>query len=78
MDNLSINGRYKPRSIETTRKTHALRAGGNYLVAAVEQLKDGGFHITFESAVKTGRFDQLDMVTDHVHFSIKKGETLRL
>lgn len=54
------------------------RVGGNYLIKKIEKKSDRYFQITFESVKKTGKFDRLVLDSDHVHFSVKEGQQLRI
>jgi hypothetical protein len=54
-----------------------LRVGGVYEVASIKEV-DHGFKIEFKATAKTGKFDTLILESDHVHFSVKEGQKLRI
>ena len=55
-----------------------LRVGGDYLVTAVEHSGEREFHVEFKAVTPSGKFDVLNLHSDHVHIAVKKGEKLRL
>jgi len=63
---------------EASEAAVPLRVGGSYKIEKIEKQTDGSFKIAFVSEVKTGRFDQLELHSDHVHFGVREGQTLRL
>lgn len=54
------------------------RVGGDYKVTKIQKQNDGHFRIDFESKVKSGRYDHLFLVSDHVNISVQEGSMLRL
>jgi hypothetical protein len=56
----------------------ALRVGGNYKVESIKSASKGSFNVTFRAENQTGRFDVLRIRTDHLHVSVKEGETLKI
>lgn len=56
----------------------ALKVGGMYVVKNINQVAEKYFVIEFESQEKSGRFDILKLESDHVHFSVREGQSLRL
>lgn len=58
--------------------TEVLRVGGNFKVNAIDLVDSGTFRVEFTSTKQTGRFDTLILETDHVNFSIKEGQVIRL
>jgi hypothetical protein len=55
-----------------------LRVGGTYRVKSIAAQSKGLLRIEFESTAPTGRFDFLVLETDHVHYAVKEGSSIRL
>lgn len=55
-----------------------LKVGGNFEVSSIDLVDSGTFRVEFTAVKATGRFDTLILETDHVHFSIKEGQVIRL
>jgi len=55
-----------------------VKVGGTYEVVSIERNKDNFFEIIFKSISPSGKFDELKLESDHVHFSIRKGQEIRL
>lgn len=55
-----------------------LRVGGDYQIADIERLRDDEFKIVFEAVSKTGKFDSLILISDHVNLKVEKGQVLRI
>jgi len=54
------------------------KVGGVYEVKEIERQAGGSFIIRFESTTKTGRFDHLNLESDHVHVGVEVGAKIRL
>ncbi len=55
-----------------------IRVGGNYIVKSVEQKSGNSFIVSFTAESQTGKFDELQLESDHVHVAVKVGRTIRL
>jgi len=55
-----------------------LRVGGDYTVTSVDRLTDREFHVEFKAVAASGKFDVLNLHSDHIHIAVRKGEKLRL
>ena len=55
-----------------------LRVGGDYTVTAVDRMADREFHVEFRAVTASGKFDILNLHSDHIHIAVRKGEKLRL
>ena len=64
--------------IEKSSPAKALRVGGSYKVSAIEKKADGLYHIEFTSLVRSGVFDRIVLVSDHVHVRVEKGAEIRI
>lgn len=58
--------------------TKVEKVGGTYKVRSIVREPQNYFTIIFESSNPTGRFDILKLESDHVHFSLKEGDSIRL
>jgi len=55
-----------------------VKVGGTYEVVSIERNKNNFFEIIFKSISPSGSFDELKLESDHVHFSVRKGQEIRL
>ena len=61
-----------------TSYSQVKRVGGDYIVSSIESLDSDKVRITFRSAQSTGSYDQLVLVSDHVHMGIQESDRLRI
>jgi hypothetical protein len=54
------------------------RVRGIYQVKQIEKLTDGGFSIAFSAVDQSAFIAELHLESDHVHFSLKEGERIKL
>lgn len=54
------------------------RVGGMYKLVKILKRNDESFSVSFESQVKSGKFDRLILYSDHVHVGLNEGQTLRI
>ena len=56
-----------------------LRVGGDYKVTSIDRNeKTNHFLVKFESLQPSGKFDVLNLESDHVHVAVKVGQSVRL
>ena len=68
-----------PANMAFTKDSHKiLKVGGNFEVSSIDLVDSGTFRVEFTAQKATGRLDTLVLETDHVHFSIKEGQVIRL
>ena len=54
------------------------KVAGNYIVHNISQSSDGFVHVDFVAVKKTGKYDNLRLVSDHVHMGVKINDQLRI
>lgn len=55
-----------------------IRVGGDYVVDAIDKVDDRAFKIVFKADKPSGKFDVLNLESDHVHVAVKVGQKVRL
>lgn len=54
------------------------KVSGDYRLYQMKALSHGMFKLSFVAKTKSGSFDRLELVSDHIHFGVKKGAVLRI
>ncbi len=67
-----------PMTAQADPVSEPIKIGGSYEVTSIERRQDDFFEIIFKSVSPSGKFDELKLESDHVHFSVRKGQKIRL
>ncbi|SME89663.1 hypothetical protein [Pseudobacteriovorax antillogorgiicola] len=54
------------------------RVGGNFEVVRIKPKPQGLVEVVFHALTPSGKYDQLQLISDHVHMGVKVGDHLRL
>ena len=65
-------------NLASSSKDSAQKIGGEYKITKIDRDSAGVFHVEFQASQLTGRFDSLQLESDHVHVGVKVGQTYRL
>ncbi len=60
------------------QKHQILRVGGDYRIQKIEKIKSNDFKILFENVSSQGKGERLLLRTNHLHFGLAEGATIRL
>ncbi len=61
-----------------TLNAQVQKIAGNYRLEKIQSLEGGLFLLGFFAEVQTGKLDRLELVSDHIHFGVSKGDVLRV
>ena len=54
------------------------KVAGDYIVSSLKASSGGNIKITFDAVNKSGRYDKLILISDHVHMSIRGSDKVRI
>ena len=69
---------WPPAKATAEPKGLTLKVGGDYEVTAIDQLNESEFRVEFRAVTPTGKFDTLNLHSNHVHVAVRIGQKLRL
>lgn len=55
-----------------------INIGGDYNVSSINRLENGLIEIHFSSVKQSGKYDELTLVSKHIHMGIRLGQALRI